>query len=65
MEKTKLIGELGYYHPSYANWSYHIFMIIDQTGARLYKANFGGDERVKGNNLERLHIGRGANVEYK
>lgn len=62
---NKLI-ELGYYHPSQANWSYHIFMIIDETGARLYKSTFGGDERIRRQfPLERLSAGKGSGVEYK
>ena len=37
---------MGYYHPSTANWAYHIFLIIDRTGARLYKSTFGADASV-------------------
>lgn len=62
----KEIIELGYYHPSNANWSYHIFMIIDEAGARLYKSVFGAEyEVIKAHNLEHLNIGKGSNVEYK
>lgn len=60
----KYIIETGWYHPSNANWSYHIFMIIDETGARLYRSTFGGDKRVK-HELKPLHAGKGSGVEYK
>ena len=72
MEKTiQLIHDIGYYHPSNANWSYHIHMIIDSKGARLYKETFGGDSRLiatleaQGYKVERLYAGKGSNVEYK
>jgi hypothetical protein len=65
-KKIKLV-EMGYFHPSQANWSYHIFMIIDKTGARLYKATFGGESRIKLKNLiiDRLSIGAGSDTVYK
>ena len=70
MAKIKIIGELGYYHPSSANWNYHIFMIIDKTGARLYRATFGGEKRLKlfkdkMEKIEYLYAGKGSGVEYK
>ena len=62
----KQILEFGYYHPSNANWSYHIFMIIDETGARMYRSTFGGDSRMVDKfNLERLHAGKGSQPEHK
>jgi hypothetical protein len=63
---TKII-ELGYYHPSQANWNYHIFMIIDKTGARLYRSTFGGERRLKNKKIrpEFLGAGKGSAVEYK
>jgi hypothetical protein len=76
MSNTKII-ELGYYHPSNANWSYHIFMIIDKTGARLYRSTFGGESRIiekleatqewkyDGRKFEKLYIGKGSGVEWK
>ena len=65
--------ELGYYHPSPANWSYHIWLIIDKTGARLYRETFGGDSRAirkleleaKGLKVDILYAGKGSDVEYK
>ena len=48
--KTKnitIIENVGYYHPSNTNWSYHIHIIIDSTGARYYKETFGGVYRIK------------------
>ncbi len=56
--------ETGYYHPSNTNWSYHIFLIVDETGARFYKATFGGESRIKVP-TEKLHAGKGAGTEYK
>ena len=67
MIKIKLI-EMGYFHPSNANWNYHIFMIIDRTGARLYKATFGGEQRIKIKDkllFERVAIGHGSDTVYK
>ena len=58
----KTIIEIGYYHPSVANWSYGIHLIIDETGAKLYKETFGGDSRLisklkeKGIELKQLYI---------
>ena len=63
MKKIKVI-DLGYYHPSNANWSYTIHLVIDKTGARLYKSNFGGDSRIKNVKIEKLSAGRGSNVKY-
>lgn len=40
------IIKLGYYHPSTANWNYGIHLIIDDTGAKLYKETFGEDSRL-------------------
>ncbi len=70
MEKIKFI-ELGYYHPSNANWSYRIHLVIDGTGARLYRENFGGDYRAMkkmreaGYEVEKIIAGRGTGVEYR
>ena len=61
--KTTII-ETGYQHSKSNNWSYHIFMVIDKTGARLYKSAFGGEERMKVKR-EKLSAGAGSNVEYK
>jgi len=60
----RYIIELGYYHPSTANWSYHIFLLIDKTGARLYRSTFGGEYRLKFK-TERLSAGKGSCVQYK
>jgi hypothetical protein len=59
-----LVIETGYQHSKSNNWSYHIFMVIDNTGARLYKSAFGGEDRMK---VERtkLSAGQGTGVEYK
>ena len=71
MDSIQLIENIGYYHPSNANWSYHIHAIIDSTGARLYKETFGGDSRLRerlekeGYKVERLYLGKGSGVEYK
>ncbi len=70
MKKIQFI-ETGYYTPSNANWSYHIFMVIDATGARMYKTNFGGDSRAFHElakarfDVERLNAGKGTGVCYK
>ncbi len=42
----KTITEIGYFHPSQANWSYRVHIITDETGSKLYRENFGGDERL-------------------
>lgn len=66
-----IIQNIGYYHPSNANWSYRIHGIIDKTGVRLYRETFGGDsrlvERLKkdGIEVEKLYFGKGSGVEYK
>ena len=65
------ITELGYYHPSNANWSYHIHLVIDETGARLYRETFGGDSRMlatmeqAGHTVEKLSAGVGSGVQCK
>jgi hypothetical protein len=70
-KKMIKIIELGWYHPSSANWAYHIHLIVDETGARLYKETFGGDSRViealdkMGLKADRLGAGIGSGVEYK
>lgn len=69
MEKTKIL-EVGWYHPSNANWSYHIFLVIDKTGARFWRDTFGGNyrmiERMKssGIEVEKLHAGKGTDTKY-
>jgi len=69
-KKIQLIENIGYYHPSNANWSYRMHIIIDNTGARLYKETFGGDSRLRnklkseGCQIERLYLGKGSNVKY-
>ena len=71
MDNLIIVEGLGYYHPSNANWSYGIHMIIDKTGARLYRENFGGDSRIirqlkkKGYKVEQLYAGKGSRVQYK
>lgn len=66
INQVRTVIELGWYHPSNANWSYHIFMILDDSGARLYRSVFGGDSRIREKfNMESLHAGKGSNVEYK
>jgi hypothetical protein len=46
-------------------------LIIDETGARLYKETFGGDSRVirqlkaKGLKADKMFAGEGSGVEYK
>lgn len=68
--KIKFI-ELGYYHPSVANWNYKIHLIIDNTGARLYRETFGGDSRAietlekLGLKAEKLYAGKGSGVKYR
>lgn len=46
------LTEIGYSHPSQANWSYGVWLIVDDTGAKLYKETFGGDSRL----LEKLKV---------
>lgn len=66
-----LITDVGYYHPSNANWSYHIHILIDATGARFYRDTFGGDRRMiekfesQGYEIEKLYAGKGSNTQYK
>ena len=63
--------ELGYYNPSNANWSYGIWLVIDYTGAKLYRETFGGDYRMKeklenkGYTVKQLHVEQGSSVQYK
>jgi hypothetical protein len=45
METT--MTNVGHYHPSTANWSYQVWLIVDDTGAKLYKSTFGGQHRMK------------------
>jgi len=65
------IIKTGWYHPSNANWCYGVHMIIDQTGARMYKETFGGDDRIahrlrdQGFEIEKISAGWGSNAEYK
>ena len=49
MRKDKInivFCDVGYYHPSNANWNYGIWLIIDEKGAKLYRETFGGDSRI-------------------
>ena len=39
--------KVGWYHPSNANWSYSVWLIVDATGAKLYRETFGGDYRMR------------------
>lgn len=70
-EEKIIFVELGYYHPSNANWSYRVWLIIDKTGARLYRETFGGDSRTieklekMGIDVDKLYAGKGSGVEYK
>jgi hypothetical protein len=64
MDKIKIITDVGYYHPSNANWSYRIHLIIDKTGARFYSSTFGGESRMKVK-AEKLYAGKGSGVEWK
>lgn len=70
-EEKIIFVELGFYHPSSANWSYHIHLVIDKTGARLYRETFGGDSRAiatlekMGFDVKQLSAGRGSGVQYK
>ena len=71
MKEEIIFIEIGYYHPSNANWSYRIWLIIDKTGARLYKETFGGDYRAikkleeKGLKVGKMFAGKGSSVQYK
>lgn len=71
MDKIIIVTDLGYYHPSNTNWSYHIHLIIDNKGARLYRETFGGDSRLierlkaEGLEVEELYAGKGSQVAYK
>jgi hypothetical protein len=67
ISRSRCIIETGYYHPSNANWAYHIFMIIDDKGARLYKSTFGSDYnlRAKFDDMTLLTAGKGSGVQYK
>lgn len=63
--------ELGYYHPSNANWAYRVHLVIDDSGARLYRETFGGDSRMRetmkvaGHEVEQLSAGKGTGVQYR
>jgi len=63
--------KLGWYHPSNANWSYQIWLITDDTGARMYRSTFGGEYRMEAKmtkenkKIEKLHAGVGSDTEYK
>lgn len=67
----QIIENVGWYHPSNANWSYRTHIIVDDTGARLYKETFGGDSRIRhkleeeGYIVKRLYLGKGSGVEVK
>jgi hypothetical protein len=69
MDKVIFIP-MGYYHPSQANWNYNVHLVIDATGARMYKENFGGDSRIiaileaKGIKCERMHAGVGSSPKH-
>ena len=71
METITIVKYLGYYHPSTANWNYHTHLVIDKTGARLYKETFGGDSRMiekmeeKGFKVVSLYAGKGSAVQCK
>ena len=71
MKQSIQLIEMGFYHPSSANWSYHIHLVIDGTGARLYRETFGGDSRMvenmkkKGIEVERMSAGIGSMPEHK
>ncbi len=66
-----ILTELGYYHPSTANWNYKVWLIIDETGAKLYRETFGGDSRVieklekLGKKADKMFAGKGTDVQYK
>lgn len=65
MKKT-IITELGWYSPSSANWSYSIHLVIDKSGARLYRSTFGGEHGIiEKHKLEKLYAGKGSGVHYK
>ena len=71
MEKITIVKDLGYYHPSTANWNYHIHLVIDKTWARLYSDTFGGVEVIlrrleeEGNEVSNLYAGKGSMSAYK
>ena len=62
--------QVGYYHPSNANWSFGVWLVIDETGAKFYKEQFGGDSRLvrrleeKGERVKKLWTGNPYNVAY-
>jgi hypothetical protein len=67
MKNEVVLIKLGYYHPSNANWSYGIWLLIDETGPRLYRETFGGDSRLI-KNLQKISFKKlylGADVEYR
>ena len=67
----QVVSDLGFYHPSNANWSYGIHLIVDETGTRLYRDTFGGDTRAiaklekNGFEVKKLYAGKGSGVAYK
>lgn len=71
MSNKVIFVELGYYHPSNANWNYRIWLVIDETGAKMYRETFGGDSRCRqsladqGIESEVLYAGKGSGVEYR
>ena len=62
--------QVGYYHPSNANWSFGVWLVIDETGPKFYKEQFGGDSRLverlkeKGERVKKLWTGNPYNVAY-
>lgn len=43
-----IISDIGYYHPSNANWNYNIFFVENPQGESMkVKSTFGADYRLK------------------
>ena len=70
MKKITLL-DIGYYHPSNADWNYYVHIVIDGTGARCYRSTFGREERMLekmrslGYKAEKLPCGVGSSPEHK
>ena len=40
------IAKIGYAKKAGANWAYGVWIVMDSTGAKLYRETFGGDSRM-------------------
>ena len=43
---TKIV-KIGWAKKVAANWAYGVWLVLDDTGAKLYRETFGGDSRMR------------------